>query len=72
MLEELAPKSGEYMVENNGETLVFDSRPPSFRKEYQNFFTLRRAAVRDFCRKFNCRYMEARTDVELFRQLKFI
>lgn len=72
MLEELAPKSGEYMVENNGETLVFDSRPPAFRKEYQNFFALRRAAVRDFCRKFNCRYMEARTDVELFRQLKFI
>ncbi len=72
MLEELAPKIGEYMVENNGETLVFDSRPPAFRKEYQNFFALRRAAVRDFCRKFNCRYMEARTDVELFRQLKFI
>ena len=61
MLEELAPKSGEYMVENNGETLVFDSRPPSFRKEYQNFCPPKGSRAR-FCRKFNCRYMEARTD----------
>lgn len=72
LLEELAPKNGEYMVEQNGRSLVFDSRPPAFRREYQNHFAAKKTMLREFCRRFNCRYMEVRTDVDIFRQLKFI
>lgn len=71
-LEEKAPAGGEYMAENNGKTLVFDSRPKIFKREYQAYFAGRREKVRDFCRKFNCRYMEIRTDADSFRQIKFI
>ncbi len=72
LLEEMAPKSGEYMVEQNGRSLVFDSRPAAFRQEYQSYFAAKKTAVREFCRRFNCRYMEVRTDMDIFRQLKFI
>lgn len=72
LLEELAPQNGEYMVEQNGRSLVFDSRPPVFKREYQSYFAAKKAVVREFCRRFNCRYMEVRTDVDIFRQLKFI
>lgn len=60
------------MVEQNGRSLVFDSRPPAFRREYQNHFAAKKTMLREFCRRFNCRYMEVRTDVDIFRQLKFI
>lgn len=69
VLEEVAPKSGEYMVADNKERLVFDSSQKSFRNEYQQYFEQKRAMLKDFCLHFACRYMEVRTDMELFRQL---
>lgn len=70
ILEEAAPKGGEYMVENGSERLVFDSQSKSFQKEYKDYFCSKRAAVQDFCMKFALRYLEVRTDISLFRQLK--
>ena len=71
-LEETAPKKGEYMIENNGKTLVFDSRPQTFRKAYQNYFAEKKNKINEFCRRFNCRYMKIRTDNDVFYYLKFI
>ena len=72
ILETKAPKSGEYMVEENGKTLVFDTHSKSFCKQYQECFTNKRKAVKLFCQNFGCRYMEVRTDDDIFTQLKFI
>lgn len=72
ILEEIAPKAGEYMIENNGETLVFDSRSVQFRQEYQKFFNEKREKIISFCKSFNCRYIEIRTDILIFKQMKFI
>lgn len=70
VLEELSPKAGEYMVENGNERLIFETKSKLFQKEYQEYFCAKRAAVKDFCMKFALRYMEVRTDISLFTQLK--
>lgn len=72
VLEENAPKAGEYMVANGKKTLVFDSGSKSFVMEYKKYFAAKRLKVNDFCVKFGCRYMEVRTDIELYRQIKII
>lgn len=48
LLEELAPKNGEYMVEQNGRSLVFDSRPPAFRREYKTILPPKRQCCANF------------------------
>ena len=70
ILEEMAPKAGEYMIENKGRGLVFDSRPKVFRTAYHNYFAAKRANLKDFCHKFLCHYIEVRTDIALYKQLK--
>lgn len=70
VLEELSPKAGEYMVENGIERLIFDTKSKIFQKEYQEYFCAKRTAMKDFCMKFTLRYMEVRTDISLFKQLK--
>ncbi len=72
VLEENAPKAGEYMVADGKKTLVFDSGSKSFVTEYKKYFAAKRLKVKDFCAKFGCRYMEVRTDIELYRQIKII
>ena len=70
ILEEIPPVGGEYMIENQGERLVFDSQPRAFRKEYTHYFRQKRALIAEFCHKFNMRYVEIRTDIPLHQQLK--
>ena len=70
ILEEVAPQAGEYMAVNRGDDLVFDSRPKAFQEAYRGYFASRRAEVKDFCRKFLCAYIEVRTDIALYKQLK--
>ena len=70
VLEEVAPRAGEYMIENRGDNLVFDSRPQAFQEAYRNYFAAQRSEIKDFCHKFLCSYVEVRTDIELYRQLK--
>lgn len=72
ILEELAPAPGEYMVVDGAQNLVFDSRPQAFRDEYGRFFAEKRMKISDFCRKFNCRYLEIRTDIPITKQMKII
>lgn len=70
ILEENPPAAGEYMAEYAGRHLVFDSAPQEYRRGYRAYFAEKRKAFKNFCRKFSCRYLEVRTDLLLYRQLK--
>lgn len=70
VLEEISPKAGEYLAENGRERLVFDTKSKAFQSEYKNYFSEKREQVRDFCLKFAIKYLEVRTDISLFKQLK--
>lgn len=72
VLEAQAPAPAEYMAMGNGQTLVFDSRSKAFQEEYSRFFARKRAELSDFCHKFNCHYLEIRTDIPITQQLKTI
>ena len=71
-IEEVPPDSGEYMAEYSGEKLVFDSSLEAFKRTYYNYFLEKRRAMEGFCRKFNCQYLNIRTDRPLYRQLKIL
>ncbi len=70
VLEEMPPQAGEYMAENSGERLVFDTKSKYFQKEYKAYFKDKRAKINDFCKRFGIRYLEIRTDIPLHQQLK--
>lgn len=70
-LEEQAPKSGEYMVQDYNDSLVFDSSSDNFKKEYKSHFASKRDDLKNFCNKFSIKYMEVRTDEDLYKQVKF-
>ncbi len=72
VLEVAAPPAGEYMIENQGKSLVFDSRSKAFVDEYARFFAEKRAAMRDFCRQFDCKWLEIRTDLPISEQMRVI
>ena len=57
-LEKKAPIAGEYMVQNEGQKLVFSSASQSFQNEYSSYFTYKHQQVRDFCRQFHLHYLE--------------
>lgn len=70
VLEEFPPKAGEYMAEDQGERLIFDTSSKYFQKEYRAYFKNKRRKINEFCRKFSIRYVEIRTDIPLHKQLK--
>lgn len=70
VLEEIAPLSGEYMVQDKNQSLIFDSDSLRFKEAYQEYFAIKREKIRDFCKKFACHYMEVRTDLPLYKQIK--
>ncbi len=70
ILEDVAPKAGEYMAAEGKEKLVFNSSSKLFQKAYKSHFEEKRQEVKKFALKFGCRYMEVRGDIELYKQLK--
>lgn len=70
VLEEIAPKPGEYMASYGGKQLVIDSSSKAYRRDYKDYFSAKRQNLRDFCRKFGCQLLEYRTDMELVNNLK--
>lgn len=70
VLEELPPKSGEYMAQYDGKRLVFDSGAKAYQKDYRSYFAQKRQELKDFCTKFNCRLIEFRTDMEIAQNFK--
>lgn len=70
ILEEKAPKSGEYMIENEGKQFVFDSSSKEFKKKYQEYFASKRLKIKKFCNKFNGKYLNIINNNPLVEQLK--
>ncbi len=71
-LETKAPKSGEYMVAEQGKTLVFDTRSKSFCRQYQKVFADKRQYLKTFCQNMGCHYIEVRNNEDILSQLKII
>ncbi len=71
-IEEVAPLSGEYLAEYNGEKLSFDTTSPTFKNTYFQYFAQKRKAMENFCRRFGCQYINIRTDNPLHKQLKIL
>ena len=71
VLEETPPRAGEYMIKYNEKRLLFNSLPKSFQVSYEQYFANKKALLKNFCRKFSCNYIDVRTDVELYKQIKF-
>lgn len=72
IIEEIPPENGEYMAEYNGEKVVFNSSPEVFRNIYKDYFSEKRRAMETFCRRFGCQYVNIRTDLPLYKQLKIL
>ena len=70
ILEEYAPKAGEYMVESGDKKLVFDSGSKLFQKEYHKYFLDKRLNIKHFCNKVNGRYLNVINKNPLVEQLK--
>ena len=72
VVEEIAPVSGEYMAEYNGEKLVFDTSSEIFKRTYYYHFLDKRRSIENFCKRFGCYYLNIRTDRPLHKQLKIL
>lgn len=72
IIEDTPPASGEYMAEYNGEKLIFDSTPETFKRAYYYYFLDKRRKMESFCKRFNCQYLNIRTDRPLYKQLKIL
>lgn len=71
-IEEIPPESGEYAVEYNGEKLAFNTTPSEFKDVYYQHFAKKRKAMENFCKRFGCQYLNIRTDLPLYKQLKIL
>jgi len=71
ILEEKAPKSGEYMVQYAGKKLIFNSGSKEFRRNYEGYFAAKRRIWADFCRQNGCSRIEFRTDMDVRKNLRF-
>ncbi|MBR3501493.1 MAG: DUF58 domain-containing protein [Alphaproteobacteria bacterium] len=72
VLEEIAPISGEYAAEYAEQRIQFDSSPDNFKRAYQQYFADKRNNLRQNCRKFAVRYVEIRTDIPVYKQLRLM
>ncbi len=71
-IEEIPPESGEYMAEYHGEKLVFNTAPKVFKDTYYQYFAQKRKDLESFCKRFGCQYLNIRTDLPLYKQLKIL
>lgn len=66
ILEEKAPKAGEYLAQYDGQKLIFDSRSRDYRRNYEKYFAEKRREQIDFCRCNDCRRIELRTGTDFY------
>ncbi len=71
ILEEKAPRAGEYMAEYNGRRLIFDTSARAYKHDYFTYFAGKRQEMKNFCRRFGCSLLEFRTDTGIINNLKF-
>ncbi|MBR5598917.1 MAG: DUF58 domain-containing protein [Alphaproteobacteria bacterium] len=71
-IEEVPPLSGEYLAEYNGQKLAFNTAPLAFKDAYFQYFAEKRKNMENFCKRFECQYINLRTDKPLHKQLKIL
>lgn len=71
-IEAIPPEDGEYLAEYNGEKLSFNTSPEIFKQTYHGYFSQKRKAMESFCKRFGCYYLDIRTDLPLYKQLKIL
>lgn len=69
-IEENAPAGGVYAAQDNMQKTVFDTASTQFQKKYQEYFASKRTFLQNSCQKFSCQYIEIRTDIPIFKQLR--
>lgn len=73
VLEEKAPVSGEYTAASlQGQKVSFNTADKEFVTTYESYFRKKREQLKSFCHSFGIRYVEIRTDLELYEQLKVV
>jgi len=72
VLEDIAPANGDYRAEYNGQKITFNSSSGAFKQAYQQYFAQNRESIKKNCQKFLCKYIEIRTDVPVFKQLRLL
>lgn len=72
VLEEVAPPSDEYSAEYKNQKLSFDTSSEEFKHEYQIYFSQKRESLRKSLQKFSCKYVEIRTDIPVYKQLRLM
>ncbi len=70
VLEELPPKSGEYMAQYEGKRLIFDTNSKVYQKDYRTYFAQKRKNLQDFCRRVGCKLIDFRTDMDVTQNIK--
>lgn len=71
-IEEIPPEDGEYTAEYNNEKVIFNTTPDAFKDIYYQYFAGQRKAMENFCKRFGCQYLNIRTDLPLYKQLKIL
>ena len=71
-VEEVPPANGEYVAQYNGQRLFFNTMSSDFKDAYYEYFAKKRQTMERFCKKFNCQYINIRTDKPLHKQLKIL
>jgi len=70
ILEEIAPPNDRYNAVYGTQKLTFNTFSDSFKHDYQQYFAKKRELLRNSCQKFSCKYVEIRTDIPVFKQLR--
>ena len=70
VIEENAPSQGVYAAQYDGEKVVFNSASEEFRIAYRKHFAAGREKLKKNCQKFLCKYIEIRTDIPIYKQLR--
>ncbi len=71
-IEESAPYDGKYIAEYNGEKVVFDTYSKEFKDIYHQYFMKKRKEMESFCKRIKGSYINIRTDIPLYEQLKIL
>lgn len=70
IIEDIAPADGVYAAQYGSAKVVFNSAISDFRNNYHQYFADNRAFLKKNCQKFLCKYVEIRTDMPIFKQLR--
>lgn len=72
VLEQNAPKAGEYLAQYENNKLTFNTYNQAFRDEYAAYFAEKKKKIKDFASSSGSFYAALNNSSEIYRQLKLI